>query len=351
MASGKKDFIGLDIGSHSLKLVKFAPSPKGKELKLTGFAVERIPRGLVSGGKIVDQEGLKAAISGLMQKHNVKGVYAAAALPGVVAEASLTRIPNMSEAELMESVGWEYQQHLSYGSFEAVFDYQLLNGEEGENEGRRNLLLVGARREAVDGYLGVMEGVGLTLSELDVGYLALANTFDYNHGLKGTNGFLIHVGAEVTEIMVLDDGLPMFVRGIEAGGEGITRTIEKGLGVDFEKAESFKLGRYLSEDIIEEVDKLINRGTEELISMIHKALDDYISLGGSDIRKKVLLSGGCARLPALYRQLKERLSLDLDFIDPFKKVDYKKFNPRYVNYYTTHAAVAVGLALKGVLQP
>jgi Tfp pilus assembly PilM family ATPase len=62
----------------------------------------------------------------------------------------------------------------------------------------------------------------------------------------------------------------------------------------------------------------VEEGAEELVSEVRKALDDYASFPGAGSGFKVVLSGGCSKLPAVSRQLKRQLSVELGFFNPFK---------------------------------
>ena len=64
----KKQYtIGLDIGSHSIKLVQIKESKKG--LSLENFALSTLPNDAIYEGGIRDREAVKTAILKIFASH------------------------------------------------------------------------------------------------------------------------------------------------------------------------------------------------------------------------------------------------------------------------------------------
>jgi type IV pilus assembly protein PilM len=63
---------------------------------------------------------------------------------------------------------------------------------------------------------------------------------------------------------------------------------------------------------------------------------------------RVYLSGGTARIPALFKTIEARTGVPVEVLNPFKniEVDHKKFDPAVLLAAAPSAAVGVGLALR-----
>ncbi len=63
---------------------------------------------------------------------------------------------------------------------------------------------------------------------------------------------------------------------------------------------------------------------------------------------KVYLSGGTARVPALFKVVEGRANVPVEILNPFKniEVDNRKFDPAVILAAAPSAAVGVGLALR-----
>jgi len=62
----------------------------------------------------------------------------------------------------------------------------------------------------------------------------------------------------------------------------------------------------------------------------------------------VFLSGGTAKIPALFKTIESRVGVPVEIMNPFKaiEVDERRFDPAFITEVAPMAAVAVGLALR-----
>jgi type IV pilus assembly protein PilM len=67
-----------------------------------------------------------------------------------------------------------------------------------------------------------------------------------------------------------------------------------------------------------------------------------------DAIDRVVLSGGCARLPDLPSYLSHALELPVEIANPLREItaDPRKFDPEYLSFIAPQIAVGVGLALR-----
>jgi type IV pilus assembly protein PilM len=86
----------------------------------------------------------------------------------------------------------------------------------------------------------------------------------------------------------------------------------------------------------------------ELAGEIRRSFDFFRSSSHSDTIHRVLVSGGCARLPGLVEYLSENLEIPCEVSNPLRniKADAKKFDPEYLKVIAPQLAVSVGLALR-----
>jgi type IV pilus assembly protein PilM len=142
----------------------------------------------------------------------------------------------------------------------------------------------------------------------------------------------------------------IFTRDFTLGGNAVTESIQNRLSVTFEEAEKIKIegaaGMAVSENSIVSEELLFF--AEPICLEIERSVDYFRSTyGGGDI-KQVLISGGGAKIPGIAAELTQRLGIDTEVINPFRKIDYNK---KEIDEATTIdigpiAAVAVGLGLR-----
>lgn len=157
-------------------------------------------------------------------------------------------------------------------------------------------------------HIGALERVA---TELDLDLLAVAaEPFAVSRSVIGDNAgttmsaILMDVGGGTTDIAVVNDGGVQGTKMFGIGGRAYTRSVEREMDVDFDHAESLKLG--LSDNRLPEE----KRGTVE--KALQKTLDVWIKgveLGLSEfdmldhLPSKMLLCGGGASLDLLVHEL------------------------------------------------
>jgi type IV pilus assembly protein PilM len=81
---------------------------------------------------------------------------------------------------------------------------------------------------------------------------------------------------------------------------------------------------------------------------IQRSLDFYAATAADARIGRVYLSGGTARIPALFKVIEARAGVPVEILNPLKniEIDNRKFDPAVLLAAAPAAAVAVGLALR-----
>jgi type IV pilus assembly protein PilM len=97
------------------------------------------------------------------------------------------------------------------------------------------------------------------------------------------------------------------------------------------------------------MDELIGYA-EPICSEIERSIDFFRSTFGAESIGKVLLSGGGAMLPGILNNVGNRLGIETEIINPFKKIacDKKVLDKETAERVGPLAAVGVGLALRKI---
>ena len=85
----KNQLVGLDIGSHSIKLVEIDDSKRGKILK--NFGIIGLPKDAIVEGTIKEIEIVASAIKNLYKNLNVKNKNVATSISGFSVESLASR--------------------------------------------------------------------------------------------------------------------------------------------------------------------------------------------------------------------------------------------------------------------
>nr|ABB43054.1 PilM [Myxococcus xanthus DK 1622] len=325
MAKGKL-VLGLDIGSTSIKMILLKEQRKRGEViyALQSFGMKPLPPEAIVDGALMNSTAIVQAVQDLMSELKVKGKDVAIGVSGHSVIIKKIQMPRMSQDELEESIQWEAEQYIPFDVKDVNIDTQILDGGGNDATGQMDVLLVAAKKDMINDYTTVVSEAGLAPVVVDVDAFAVQNMFSVNYDVpERETVVLINAGASVVNINIISNGATVFTRDVTIGGNQFTEEIQKQLNVSYEEAEALKIGGNGAD-----ADAVVPRPTSNF--------------------SKVYLSGGTAKIPALFKTIEARTGVPVEILNPFRKieVDNRKFDPAFVMDVAPMAAVAVGLALR-----
>jgi len=340
--------LGLDIGSSSVKLVQLRER-KGA-YALQAFGVSRLPPETIVDGALMNSSAVVQAIQELVSEHRVKAKEVAIGVRGHSVIIKKISLPRMTQEELDDSIQWEAEQYIPFDVKDVHIDTQILT-PEGDAAGQMDVLLVAAKKDMINDYTSVCAEAGLAATVVDVDAFAVQNAFEVSYGpFPDETVVLINVGASVSNVNIIARGTTTFTRDVAMGGNSFTEEIQKQLNVSYEEAEALKIGGQGETDAVvpQEVERVIQGVADQLAGEIQRSLDFYAGTAADASFSKVFLSGGTAKIPALFKTIEQRVGVPVEILNPFKniEIDNRKFDPGFVMDVAPMAAVAVGLALR-----
>lgn len=382
---GSKAPVGVDIGSHTIKVCQLKRLGEGYELEKFG-AVEIYP----GGDRPTDAEAQQAAkIDALKRALDVGGIKARHSVSAVSGESIIVRylqLPEMPEDELKKALQWEAEEYIPFRLSEVNLDSVILGrGSDGEHP-KMDVLLVSAKKDLVESHLAVLRGAGLEPRIVDVDSFAFLNCYELNHQPSAEEVVaLINIGAEITGINIFCGGVSRFSRDIPVGGNTITTAIKARLGCSLSDAEGFKinLGVAPVQNPLPKVESNIQgslmdsiRGTVEEMTGAHagdhspessasKAIGSVVGNMLSEVRRsleffesqyrginvsRIVLGGGTAVLRNLAQQIEQEMRLPVETIDPLRRIKIASRGSmgEQVLAVRHQLGVGIGLGIRGL---
>ena len=350
----KNQIVGIDIGSHSIKVAEIEDTAKGMILK--NFGTIGLPQDAILEGSIKEMEIVSAALGNLLQNLKIKNRNVALSISGYSVIVKKITIPRKEEKDLEESIQSEAEQYIPFDINDVNLDFQVLYSgeEEPEEEGKESymdVLLVAAKKDIVEEYISLLHLTELNPAILDIDAFALQNAFEISdHEQSGCHA-LVHIGAQHLTINVVKDGVSIFTRDSSYGGSQITSEIQKKLNISYQEAERIKLGAkpFATEQrstIEETFSGTVTRWGQE----IKRALD-FVATTFTDIKvENILLTGGSSLIPGFSKYLGLETGLKIETLNPFANMEIreKSFDTGYLNYSAPIAPIAIGLALRSI---
>ena len=306
----KKTTVGLDIGSG---LIKVAVVDHAKaEPELTKVVITPLLADAIVEGEIMDPGIVSEAITLTLQAAGVTTKEVVTAVGGRDVIIKKIQIELVKEQQARELMRWEAEQHVPFDMESVELDFQILDPEG--DDPQMNVLLVAAKRELIEAKLRVLAESGLTPVVVDVDAFALHNAFErsYPDAMAGVVA-LVNIGHEVTNVNILDDGVPILTRDITVGTRRFREDLQRDRGLRPDDAAALLQGYDRSPDldaVIEGRGEEISVGVERAVAFLASS-----SRSASNLRAMYVCGGG-ARIPGLNEALGERLKLSVEQANP-----------------------------------
>ncbi|HJV35817.1 type IV pilus assembly protein PilM [Geomonas sp.] len=342
--SKKKDIVGVDIGSSSVKLVELREGKAGYQLVNVG--VLPLPAEAIVDNTLMDSSSIVETIKNLVGTLNIDAKEAVCSISGNAVIIRKISLPVMPVEELEDQIHWEAEQYIPFDINDVNVDFQILSPDE-QDPSKMSVLLVASKKDIINDYLAVFAEAGLKLVVVDVDSFAVQNAYESNYDADPSEVVaLVNIGASIMNLNVVRDGISLFTRDVQIGGNLYTEEIQKQFGLNSESAEMKKLTATTSGD--PRLIDILQRVNETIALEMRRSLDFYNSTAGEGRISKVYLSGGAGKTPMLMDSVQQRLALPIEMLDPLARVmvSEKDFDAGYLNEVAPMLAVAVGLATR-----
>jgi type IV pilus assembly protein PilM len=341
----KNNLIGLDIGSHSVKVVQLRSHETG--LALLNFGLAALPSETFFEGRASKPEAVASVVQGLVRHLAIKEKAVAASVSGHEVISKKVEVPVMTEEELENRMQFELGHYIPYSINEVDVDYQILDTAK-ERSNYMEVLLVAAKKETVNDHVSLVKLCDLQTLVIDVDYFALSNAFEATYGFGEKNIAMIDIGASKAIMNIICRGYPVFTRGISIGGRQITERIEDHFGVSLEEAEHIKLGGLPSKLPPGELEEIFVAIVGNWVSECRKAINLFYTNFPDNKINEIYLSGGSCRIPGLDKVFEENLGAVVAIFNPLARLEYdpQAFDQAYIDHIGPQMAISLGLALR-----
>jgi type IV pilus assembly protein PilM len=338
--SRKRTTVGLDVGSG---LIKVAVIDHGKGApELVRVAVQKLQPDAIVEGEVMDPGIVADAIRACLDSASIKAKHVVTAVGGrdvIIKKIQTERVKQKQARELMR---WEAEQHVP--DVESVeLDFQILD-PNGSSDAM-NVLLVAAKRDLIDSKLRILAEAGVTPSVVDVDAFALHNAFEVNYpeAMTGLVG-LVNVGHEVTNVNVMDTGVPLLTRDLPLGTRRFSEDLQRQHGMSPKDAEVAIRGF----DRSPQLDAVLQSRGEEIAVGIERAAA-FLSTSKNVVQlRAVYLCGGGSRTPGLAEILGQRLRIPIEHANPLARLNIRDgaFDSLRTDEIAPLLMLPIGLALR-----
>lgn len=336
---------GLDIGSHSIKAVQLSGSPErpifiaSGQIESSTSASEQIP-------SIDDEQAMEAVASSIKTLHkeaHFSTDKVIAALPEAQIFTRVIELPSMKQDDIKKTITWEAEQYVPVPMSEVRLDWQVLGKVEG---GKVEVLLVAAPIALVESYLKIIRLANLTPISLETEITSVVRSLVQR--VEGTpSTMVVSIGASTTDLSIVNEGRISFTRSIGTGGYSLARGVAQELGFEIDQATEYMKTYGLDPTSLEgKVMQAIKPIFDVIVNEVRRVLAYYSTNHPNSPVKRLIVTGGTAKLPGLVIYLAEALGLEVQVGNPWEGISLPPQASKKLMQDATSYAVAVGLALK-----
>ena len=338
-----KTTVGLDIGSSSVKVVEVELRRDGPRVINYGVA-DLVPEAIVEG-EIMDRQLVIETIQNLFESREIRLGRVSTGVSGrgvIVKKITMEKLPPQ---EAREAIQWEAEQHVPYDINDVALDFEILDTDVGPNQ--MQVLLVAAKKDLITAHADLVREAGLVPTVIDVNSFAVQNAAECNYDfLKGEVIAMVNIGAELSNINLVQGGVPLYTQDLSLGGNSFVESLQKKYQVSREESVSALQSSGGSSTL--DVEPVVRSYCGDLAVALERSLVYLKSNGDTDHIDRILLSGGGARVEGLRDILAEKMGVPVELTDPMKRISYDEtlFNSDEVNQLGPQLAVGIGLALR-----
>jgi type IV pilus assembly protein PilM len=319
LGQGNPPLVGIDISTSSVRLVELAQGAKG-EIRLERYAAEPLPRNAVTDGNIENMDQVVEAVRRVWKKSGTRARHAALGMPPASVITKKIILPaGLPEDQLEVQVESEASQYIPFALDEVSLDFDVI-GPAANSAEDIEVMLAASRREKVEDRVAIAEASGLKATVMDIeSYAARAAldrvTAQLPEAGAGQVIALFQIGAQVTHISVMLDGVTVYEREQPFGGNALTQDIVRSYGLSFDEAEARKKTGDLPENYQAE---LLMPFLESAALEVTRAIQFFYTSTPYTRVDQLFLAGGCALIPGLLELVASRTRISSAVISPFK---------------------------------
>ena len=345
-----KESVGIDIGTHSVKVVHLKRLHEG--FKLLNYEIRpTVPVGVEYIPSDLRPDRFAPVIVEILKTLHInpkKIQHLVTSVGGDNTSIKQIKTIFLPDEELESALFFEAKKHIPISGTDMILDYQVINVEEKTNN--MNILLAATSKELLNEHTNTLVTAGLNPNIVDIDSLAVANSFALNAFVEEGIYVLLNLGAHRTNMVIWGPEAKFFARDIPYGGYHFTRDIMRKRQLEYDAAENYKMEWGLLDDPSAADAKTITmldiseKSTEDaIVEEIRRSLRFYVKEAGNSDFRKVYIMGGSSKLKGLKEYIQEKVSIPTDVFMPFINVEMPE---KFMDKKDPQLALAIGLAMR-----
>lgn len=336
----KTDFIGIDIGTSSIRLVQLKGS--GGIRSLVKYALVPIDSKLALSDAPADQQKLAGVIKDLIAQTKITTKNVAVGLPANRVFTTIVDIEKLANNEMAKTIELQADTLIPTPLDESKIDWSVL-GTSPIDPNKIEVLLASISNDFIEKRLDMLENIGLNVIAFEPESLAMARAIipaDVTLPI-----LTVDMGSLSTDVVIVSAGGPRLIRNIPTGINTVITAAVQNLNVDEKQAEQFVFKFGLSKDKLEgQINSAIIGTIDVLVGEIEKSIKFYNSRYPHNPLDRIIVIGGASSLPEFPLYLANKFAINVEIGNAWRNISFPSDKQNELVAVSNHFAVAAGLA-------
>ncbi len=314
--------IGLHLGPRFVTMAQLSGTSDRAEV--IALAHEPVP---VRGDETDEQfdEQLASTLKLLVEDHGFRGHNVVSCVPADDLVLQSVRMPQLPPDEIQKVVRWEAEERLPFPAANAELRYFLAGQVRQDASVKQEVVLMACQQPVLQRHLRVLEQAELVPVAIDVEPLAVLRTFRHGRGAATDRVAYLHLGDNLTTVVIADGDSVLFVKYVGTGGHHLDQAVARHL--ELELSEAHRLRTTVNSaatldsqsDVHRSVIEAIRPQLESLASEVELCFRYFmVTYRGHSVAK--LIVTGCEASAWLTEYLGQSLSCGVEIGNPFESL-------------------------------
>lgn len=330
----KNIFIGLDIGSYSIKMIEISLS--GDKPIINGFCQAKTFETAIINQIVNDELLLRSNLKNLFTNFNPKTRKVHLSIPY---ELTIYGKFSINNPEAIQEIEKQVNDEIPYKLEDVYYSYFIIPEKESND-----VYYLVAKKDNIDKIKNIFQDLNYKLINIDADFINLHNFFEFLYGHE--NRAIIDWGNEKIKMHFSNKDVPVYTRELyNLGFKELKNYVIKELKITADMAE-----RYLHNPPTDGRGHKIKEFYKDFI----KKLFDEITFSCEIVKTKyglnpdvIYIIGGGARIPGIHSLISDLLKIEVRKININNKIKISEnIDPNYLNIITTQGVLSLATAMR-----
>jgi len=345
-----KSYLGVDIGTTSIKMVEIAAGKNAPRvvnygmLESNGYLARANQALQTSGLKIFEQDAVML-LKALVKEIGPSTKDVIASLPPFDVFMTLVDFPAMEAKDVAKALVYQAKQYIPMPLSEVALDWMKIGDYQDEKGfAHQKILLISVPQDQIKKYQRMFAAAGLRLRALEIESLSVARIFAGDP----TSTIVVDIGSRSTNVIFLEKGVLAWSAQSDIAAASLTQALASSLGINPMRAEELKKERGISGTGPNyELSTIMMPFLDAIVNEVKKTTYTYRQqFPTAAVAERVVLTGGGANLVGIEKYLEKEFDVPVVKATPFSRFECPDAITPFIPELGAPMTVALGLGMK-----